>query len=607
MYGRTNDEQRFSPLKQINDQNVQKLGLVWSHEFGTNRGLEATPLVVNSVIYTTGEWSVVYALNARTGEILWTYDPKVPRSRARTICCDVVNRGVALYHGTVYVGTLDGRLIALDAKSGSPVWDVVTINQSQPYSITGAPRIARGMVLIGNAGSEYGVRGYLSAYDAETGKLVWRTFTVPGNPSRGFESKELETAAKTWHGKWWTAGGGGTAWDTIVYDPQLDLVYTGTGNGTAWYRALRSEGEGDNLYLASILALHASDGEVAWYFQVTPGDNWDYDATQPLTLADLKIEGRTRKVIMQASKNGFFYVLDRETGQFISANPFVGQITWATGIDPKNGRPIESKTAYDGLNPVLVSPSAAGAHNWYPMAFNSTLGLVYVPAREGTVSLFAPDPGWKSDPTNWNGGTDRRYEGPLFTKLQAAPAPVGKLIAWNPIEKREVWHVTHPGVESAGVLASAGDLVFQGRSDGIFLAYRATDGKKLWEYDTGTGILAPPVSYMLDGVQYITVMAGWGGDPGIKNFPKWGITKPGFGRILTFALGGSAKLEIPPFGHSGPPKPAIRINASRETVHEGNILYRTYCYHCHGFNAVAGSLPDLRYATAEVHEPLCRR
>jgi quinohemoprotein ethanol dehydrogenase len=602
MYGRTNDEQRFSPLKQINDQNVQKLGLVWSHEFGTNRGLEATPLVVNGVIYTTGEWSVVYALNARTGEILWTYDPKVPRSRARTICCDVVNRGVALYHGTVYVGTLDGRLIALDAKSGSPVWDVVTINQSQPYAITGAPRIARGMVLIGNAGSEYGVRGYLSAYDAETGKLVWRTFTVPGNPSRGFESKALETAAKTWHGKWWTAGGGGTAWDTIVYDPQLDLVYTGTGNGTAWYRALRSEGEGDNLYLASILALHASDGEIAWYFQVTPGDNWDYDATQPLMLADLKIEGRTRKAIMQASKNGFFYVLDRETGQFISANPFVDRITWATGIEPKNGRPIESKTAYDGLNPVLVSPSAAGAHNWYPMAFNSTLRLVYVPATEGTVSLFAPDPGWKSDPTNWNGGTDRRYEGPLFTKLQAAPAPVGKLIAWNPIEKREVWHVTHPGVESAGVLASAGDLVFQGRSDGIFLAYRATDGKKLWEYDTGTGILAPPVSYMLDGVQYVTVMAGWGGDPGIKNFPKWGITKPGFGRILTFALGGTAKLEIAPFGHSGPPKPAIRINASRETVHEGNILYRTHCYHCHGFNAVAGSLPDLRYATAEVHK-----
>jgi PQQ-dependent dehydrogenase (methanol/ethanol family) len=602
MYGGGYDEQRFSPLKQINEQNVDKLGLLWSHEFGTTRGLEATPLVVSGVIYTTGEWSVVYAMDAKTGQILWTYDPKVPRGRARTICCDVVNRGVALYHDKVYVGTLDGRLIALDAKSGSPVWDALTVDQSKPYAITGAPRIAKGMVLVGNAGAEFGVRGYISAYDADTGKLVWRTYTVPGDPSHGFESKALETAAKTWHGKWWIAGGGGTAWDTIVYDPQLDLVYTGTGNGTAWYRALRSKGEGDNLYLASILALRASDGELVWHFQVTPGDNWDYDATQPLMLADLKIDGRTRKVIMQASKNGFFYVLDRETGQFISANPFVGQITWAMGIDPKNGRPIESKNAYDGLNPVLVSPSAAGAHNWYPMASNPTLGLVYVPATEGTVSLFAPDPGWKSDPTNWNGGTDRRYEGPLFTKLQAAPAPVGKLIAWNPIEKREVWHVTHPGVESAGVLASAGNLVFQGRSDGLLLAYRATDGEKLWEYDTGTGILAPPVSYMLDGVQYITVMAGWGGDPGIKNFPKWGITKPGFGRIVTFALGGSAKLEIPPFGHSGPPKPAIRINASRETVHEGNILYRTYCFHCHGFNAIAGSLPDLRYASAEVHK-----
>ena len=601
MYGRSYDEQRFSPLKQINEQNVEKLGLVWSNEFGTTRGLEATPLVVNGVIYTTVEWSVVYALDAKNGHILWSYDPKVPRARARTVCCDVVNRGVALYHGKVYVGTIDGRLICLDAKSGTPVWATVTADQSQPYAITGAPRIAKGMVIIGNAGAEFGVRGYLSAYEAETGKLIWRTYTVPGDPAHGFESKALESAAKTWRGKWWIAGGGGTPWDTIVYDPQLDLVYTGTGNGIAWYRAIRSEGEGDNLYLASILALRASDGELVWHFQVTPGDNWDYDATQPLMLADLEMDGHARKVIMQASKNGFFYVLDRETGQFISANPFVGKITWATGIDPKSGRPIESTTAYDGLHPVLVSPDPNGAHNWYPMAFNPTRGIVYLAAKEGTTYLHAPNPGWKSDPTNWNLGDDPRYEGPLQAKLAATPAPVGKLIAWSPTEKREVWHVIHPGVESAGVLASAGDLVFQGRSDGIFLAYRSSDGQKLWEYDTGTGIMAPPVTYLLDGVQYITVMAGWGGASGLVNPPGMGITKPGFGRILTFAIGGTAKLEVPPFGHSGPPKPAVHMNASRETVHEGGLLYGTYCFYCHGVNAVAGSLPDLRYASREVH------
>jgi quinohemoprotein ethanol dehydrogenase len=602
MYGGSYNEQRFSPLKQINEENVAQLGLVWSHEFGTNRGLEATPLIVNGVLYTTVEWSVVYAMDAKAGHILWTFDPKVPRTRARIICCDVVNRGVALYHGKVYVGTLDGRLIALDAETGSPVWDVLTVDQSQPYSITGAPRIAKGMVLIGNAGSEFGVRGYISAYDAESGKLVWRTYTVPGDPSKGFESEALEKAAKTWHGKWWIAGGGGTPWETIVYDPELDLAYTGTGNGIAWYRALRSEGQGDNLYLASILALRAGTGELVWYFQVTPGDNWDYDATQPLMLADLKIAGRTRKVIMQASKNGFFYVLDRKTGQFISADPFVGKITWATGIDPKSGRPIESSTAYDGLHPVLVSPDPGGGHNWHAMAFNPSSGLVFFAAKEGTTYLHAPDPNWKSNPTKYNLGDNPGYEGPLLTKLLTAPPPVGKLIAWNPVEKREAWHVFHPGVESGGVLASGGGLIFQGRSDGIFLAYRASDGKKLWDYDTGTGILAPPVTYMVDGVQYVSVMAGWGGVPGLLNIPGFGIVKPGFGRILTFAIGGKAKLEIPPFGHTGLPKPAIHMNASRRTVHEGRILYATYCLYCHGINAESASLPDLRYASAEVHK-----
>jgi len=602
MYGRTNDEQRFSPLSQINEQNIGQLGLVWSRELGTTRGLEATPLVSSGVIYTTGEWSVAYALDAKSGEILWTFDPKVPRIHARTICCDVVNRGVALYHGKVYLGTLDGRLIALDAKSGNPVWDVVTVDQSKPYAITGAPRIVKGMVLIGNAGSEFGVRGYISAYDAESGKLVWRTYTVPGDPAQGFESKALESAAKTWHGHWWVAGGGGTVWESIVYDPKLDLVYTGTGNGTAWYRDLRSPGGGDNLYLASILALRASDGELVWHFQVTPGENWDYDATQPLMLADLKIGGTARKVIMQASKNGFFYVLDRQTGQFISAKPFIKGITWASGIDPKSGRPVESATAYDGLQAVLVSPAPGGAHNWYPMAFDPTTGLVYVPAREGSYALHAPDKHWTSNTTNWNRGEDAAYDGPLLAKSLSSSPMTGQLIAWNPVEQHEVWHVSLPLVESGGVLATAGNLVFQGRSDGVFCAYRATDGKKLWEFYAGTGIMAPPVTYLLGGVQYITLMVGWGGAAGINNIPGSGPVKPGFGRILTFALGANARLDIPPFGHQGPPSPSIHMNATPATIHEGNILYMRHCFYCHGVGVASSSgIPDLRYATAETH------
>src|SRR6516165_5269988 len=316
LHGGSQTDQRFSPLNQINEQTVSRLGLVWSQELGTSRGLEATPIVEQGVIYTTGSWSVVFAFEARTGEVRWKYDPKVPREGAYFICCDVVNRGVALYNGKVYLGTLDARLIALDAKSGNPVWSVMTGEGGKPYSITGYPRIAKNSVVIGNAGSEYGVRGYVSAYDADTGKMVWRTYTEPGDPSRAFESKAMEAAAKTWSGEWWTVGGGGTAWEGIVYDPALDLLYFGTGNASSWYRSQRGDGKGDNLYTASIVAVHANNGELAWYFQPTPGDNWDYDATQPLMQADLTIGGRQRKVIMQANKNGFFYVLDRQTGEF---------------------------------------------------------------------------------------------------------------------------------------------------------------------------------------------------------------------------------------------------------------------------------------------------
>jgi len=455
MYGRTYDDHRFSPLNRINEQSVGKLGLVWSRELGTTRGLEATPLVEDGVIYTTGSWSVVFALDAKTGDVRWTYDPMVNRGRvAFYVCCDVVNRGVALYRGKVYVGTLDGRLIALDATSGTPVWSVQTADESKPYAITGYPRIAKGMVIIGNAGAEYGVRGYISAYDAETGKMAWRSYTVPGDPSRGFESKAMERAAKTWNGDWWTAGGGGTVWEGIVYDPALDLLYFGTGNATAWYRSLRGNGEGDNLYTASILAVHARTGELAWHFQTAPGDNWDFDATQPLMQADLTIAGRQRKVIMQASKNGFFYVLDRKTGEFISGAPFVSGITWASGLNPKTGRPIETPTAFAGLDPIIVSPDPGGAHNWNPMAFNPNTRFVYLPAKVGTQSLHVPDAKWKYNPKLPNLGGDAFYEGPMQAKLRSLPPPSGELLAWDPVRQRAAWRARYPVVEGGGVLTT---------------------------------------------------------------------------------------------------------------------------------------------------------
>jgi quinohemoprotein ethanol dehydrogenase len=598
LLGGTQTDQRFSSLNQINEQTISRLGLVWSTELGTTRGLEATPIVDSGVIYTTGSWSVVFALDAKTGQMKWTYDPKVSRERAYFICCDVVNRGVALYNGKVYVGTLDGRLIALDRHTGGVVWSVQTTDPAKAYSITAAPRIARDKVIIGNSGSEYGVRGYVTAYDVETGKQAWRLYTVPGDPKSGHESKAMEIAAKTWRGKdWWRTGGGGTAWEGMIYDPELDLLFFGTGNASTWYRALR--GEGDSLYTACILAVKASTGELAWYFQTTPGDSFDYDATQPLIQADLTVKGELRKVLLQANKNGFFYVLDPKTGEFISAAPFVSGITWASGIDAKTGRPIELPGVADA-NPKLLSPEPNGAHNWNPMAFHPTTGLIYFPARVGTQNVHPPDKKWKYDPNRWNIGVDGKYEGPLVAKMESMPAPTGELVAWDPVAQKAAWQAKYPVVDGGGVLATGGNLVFQGRADGIFAAYRATDGEPLWRFDTGTGIMAPPVTYTLDGVQYVTVMAGWGGSSGLINSPVMGPMKSGWGRILTFALDGMATLKAPPFGHKDPPVPAITAKQNADAVHAGALLFNNHCYFCHGLNVVAGPLPDLRYSSKKV-------
>jgi len=553
--------------------------------------------VKDGVMYATSAWSIVYALDARTGSLLWKYDPKLAKDHAKYVCCDVVNRGVALYKGRVYVATLDGRLIALDAKTGMPAWDVQTTPKDGSYAITGAPRIAKGRVIIGNAGSEYPVRGYVSGYDADTGNLAWRAYTVPGDPSKPFESEALKRAAATWSGEWWKAGGGGTAWDSIVYDPETDLVMFGTGNGSPWYDKIRSKG--DNLYIASIVALHADTGEFAWAYQTTPGDNWDYDATQPLLLATLTIGGAQRRVVMQANKNGFFYVIDRENGILISAGTYA-PVNWAKGMDPK-GRPIENPEARQLKGAALVQPSAEGAHNWNPISFDPTTGLVYLGVLVNDATVHATIPNFKINLHDQTTGYDRAYRGPARDAALKI-VPTGRFLAWDPVAQREAWHVDLENPKSGGTLATAGNLVFQGRANGKLVAYRATDGKQLWEFDAGVGIAAPPMTFSVEGTQYLAVAQGWGGPQVLGNRPA-GRGNVGEGRLLVFTLGGTAKL--PPYEHTlrPVPMPAFQLASTPVDVEKGRVLFANFCSRCHGGDVVSGgSVPDLRYAAEATHE-----
>ena len=416
-HGRTYDEQRFSELNQINDENIDRLGIEWFADLDSNRGHEATPIVSDGVMFTTGSWSVVYAHNALTGELLWKFDPQVPKEKAYFVCCDVVNRGVAIWEGKIFVGTLDGRLIALDAKTGSLVWESMTVNDSKPYSITGAPRIIKDKVIIGNGGADYGVRGYVSAYDTNSGEMVWRFYTVPGNPEEGFENPAMEMASKTWKGaQWWEYGGGGTVWDSMAYDPDLDLLYIGTGNASPWNYKIRSPGGGDNLFVSSIVALKPETGEYVWHYQTTPGDNWDYTATQHIILADIIIKGESKKVLMQAPKNGFFYVIDRTNGELLSADKYV-KATWASHIDLETGRPVKTELAdYDEAEK-LIFPGALGGHNWMPMSYNPKTGLVYIPAQE----LYMPmkkDDEYEHDDKGWSTAGDLTVMAPPKNLLQ---------------------------------------------------------------------------------------------------------------------------------------------------------------------------------------------
>ena len=599
-HGRTYSEQRFSPLKQISDRNVSRLGLAWYLDLDTNRGQEATPLVADGVMYFTSAWSKVFAVTAATGKLLWSYDPKVPKSWGVNACCDVVNRGVAIWQDKVYVGALDGRLIALNAATGKLVWEEQTTDPKWRYTITGAPRIAKGKVLIGNGGGEFGVRGYVSAYDARTGKLVWRFYTVPGDPSKPFEQPILERAAKTWSGEWWKMGGGGTVWDAIVYDPELDLVYIGVGNGGPWNEKYRGPQSGDILLTCSIVALKPDTGEYVWHYQEVPADDWDYDSDEQMILADLPIEGKTRKVILHAPKNGFFYVIDRQTGKLISAKPFTS-VTWATGIDLNTGRPIENpKARYPRGDATPIVPGPAGAHSWHPMSYSPLTGLTYIPVNDTGFNFKSPDDFEFSNQAP-NYGIDMLASGmPQDPKIKKAilGSIKGKLVAWDPIQQKQVWAIDRPGPWNGGTVATAGNLVFEGTAGGRFEAYRADTGKKLWSFDAQTGVIAGPISYSVKGEQYVAVLAGWGGvlplaagEVALKSGRVRTIS-----RVLVFKVGGKAKL---------PPLPELEVralnpppsSASAAEIRRGEYVFQRYCSGCHGDVAVSGGvLPDLRYS-----------
>jgi len=597
--GRTYAEDHFSPLDSITPQNVAQLGVAWYQDLDTDRGQAATPVVSNGVLYTSTAWSKVVAFDAKTGKLLWSYDPQVPKSTLPKACCDAVNRGVALWGDKVFVGALDGRLIALNAKTGKEVWSTVTVDQSKPYTITVAPRVVKGKVIIGNSGAEYVTRGYVSAYDADTGKLAWRFYTVPHpefKPDNAASDKILaKLANKTWFGDGWKLGGGGTVWDGMAYDPEADLLYIGTGNGGPQNHELRSQGKGDNLFLASILALKPETGEYVWHYQATPGDTWDYTSTAGLMLTDLMVNGKTRKVIMQAPKNGFFYVLDRVTGELLSADKYT-DVTWATGVDLKTGRPIEVPEARYKDKPFTGLPGPLGAHGPQPWAFNPKIGLVYIPVQHAG-SIFKKDRDAEFHPGRMYQGID--YEAVVApddeTTEMIRTYAWGELVAWDPVAKKTRWTARNRFFHNGGVLATAGGLVFQGTNEGHFNAYDGVTGTKLWTYSTGNGIISGPISYSIDGVQYVALLAGYGGGAS----DAWPVTVDQGrlpGRLLVFKTG--AKTDVPAYVKNTPPPIEVGNATSAGDPKKGLRDYTHFCMVCHAASAAGNFNADIRRSSA---------
>ncbi|MFZ9583380.1 MAG: PQQ-dependent dehydrogenase, methanol/ethanol family [Pseudohongiellaceae bacterium] len=588
-YGGSYNEQRYSPLAAINTGNVAGLGLAWFADYDTNQNQHGSPLYIDGVIYVSTARNVVHAFDARSGERQWTYTPlMVPNPNL-----GLVNRGLAAYNGKIYMGMLDAHLVALDAATGEPVWNVDTVPESlglgamtKQYSITMAPRVAKGLVFIGGSGGEYGARGWLAAYDAETGKEVWRFWTVPGDPSRPYEGDHLRAAAATWRTdrRYWEQGGGGTVWDAAIYDPVTDLLYFGTGNGTPWNRVMRDPDDGDNLFVASVIAVKPDTGEYVWHYQETPGDSWDYDAVSPMMTADLDFNGTPRHVILHPSKNGLMYVLDASTGQVISGDAFTG-VTWAEGVDVATGRPIEVPGARYETEPFNVGPGAPGGHTWHPNAFSPKTGLLYIPTWENYSAMSPqkmPESGIPPLVAVGSRDIDR-----ATLKPHNKQANDGWLQAWDPVARKPVWEAPRGPRATSGVLATGGDLVFMGNSNGNQLAaYDARNGTPLWTYDTQSAVYAAPITYQLDGEQYIAASVG-GTAPG-------NYYAPSYGRMLVFKVGGSvqlpAKVSYTPPELNPPPS-----TATAEVIARGGEVYAQHCAMCHGNNGVQqrSSFPNL--------------
>ncbi|MGB5075939.1 MAG: PQQ-dependent dehydrogenase, methanol/ethanol family [Sphingorhabdus sp.] len=611
MTGYNYNEQRHSPLDQINTGNVEKLGIAWYADLPDARGQEATPVVVDGKLFVSTAWSKVFAYDAKTGKQLWSFDPEVDKARGVKACCDVVNRGIAFWKGHLFVGTIDGRLISLDAATGKQLWSEQTLDPESNGTITGVPRVVKDLVVIGNGGAEFGARGFVTAYHADSGKQAWRFYTVPnpkGEPDGAASDEILKTASKTWSavprkGDWRESGGGGTVWDAIVYDAELDQLYIGVGNGNPWNHGIRSNGEGDNLFLSSIVALKPDTGKYVWHYQETPAESWDYTATQPIILANEKRDGKDVKVIYHAPKNGFFFTIDRVSGKMLAANPFIDGITWASRYDMKTGRPVENpESRYEKTGKLyLANPSALGAHNWHPMSYNPATGLVYIPALYIGGAYLPPAAPNEQErkPLGFNVGgamaTSDLPDDVNIVKMVKA-ATVGKLVAFDPRTGKPKWTVDHPASWNGGTMTTAGNLVFQGTALGEFRAYAADTGKQLYNLDVQSGVLSGASTYMVDGEQYVAFLTSKGGAfPLVSGYAGSASSAiPNIPRLIVLKLGGKAALPALPPMPDYVWEPPVQVGTATG-IAAGQSNFQRYCLVCHGPGAVGnGVLPDLR-------------